>query len=384
MRLVDLNVKVADISGRGVADLKKENFSVFEDGVKQTITYFEPVSAPITLVLMLDFSGSTEQKSILIKQAAGHFIDTLKPNDRIAVVAFTAKFKLVSDFSNDHVHLKKQIGKIKNGQGTALYDAVWRVYDMLSTDKQPGRKAIVLMTDGVDESIESPELFPGEHPYEQLLNRAAEENASIYPIYVDTEEEEVKLRVNAMHKTYETARLRLAQLAEQTGGLAFKAYDPDHLVGQEEDLGIVFNSGAALATIGSLAVKNEAVFVQWLQQYGADRFLLGADVKEEKIAVGGWLETTTIWVYDFIEKYIEKGVQQIFCTDVSKDGLLQGPSVDLYREIMDRFPSLHFIASGGVSSTQDLEVLQKIGCKGVIVGKAIYEGRIKLEDLVKL
>jgi len=153
---------------------------------------------------------------------------------------------------------------------------------------------------------------------------------------------------------------------------------------QEEDLGIVFNSGAALATIGSLAVKNEAVFVQWLQQYGADRFLLGADVKEEKIAVGGWLETTTIWVYDFIEKYIEKGVQQIFCTDVSKDGLLQGPSVDLYREIMDRFPSLHFIASGGVSSTQDLEVLQKIGCKGVIVGKAIYEGRIKLEDLVKL
>ncbi len=142
--------------------------------------------------------------------------------------------------------------------------------------------------------------------------------------------------------------------------------------------------GAALATIGSLAVKNETVFVQWLEQYGAGKFLLGADVKEEKIAVGGWLETTDIWIYDFIEKYMQKGVQQVFCTDVSKDGLLQGPSVDLYKEILDRFPSLHFIASGGVSSTKDLESLQKIGCKGVIVGKAIYEGRIKLEDLVKL
>jgi phosphoribosylformimino-5-aminoimidazole carboxamide ribotide isomerase len=153
---------------------------------------------------------------------------------------------------------------------------------------------------------------------------------------------------------------------------------------EEKDLTIVFNSGAAFATIGSLAVKNEALFVQWLNSYGPGKFLLGADVKDEKIAVGGWLETTGIWIYDFIEKYIQLGVQQIFCTDVSKDGLLQGPSIDLYREILDRFPSLHFIASGGVSSTKDLDALQKIGCKGVIVGKAIYEGRIKLEDLVKI
>ena len=153
---------------------------------------------------------------------------------------------------------------------------------------------------------------------------------------------------------------------------------------QEEDLTIVFNSGAAFATIGSLAVKNEELFIQWLKSYGPEKFLLGADVKEEKIAVGGWLETTGIWIYDFIEKYIYQGVQQIFCTDVSKDGLLQGPSVDLYKEVLDRFPSLHFIASGGVSSTKDLDTLQKIGCKGVIVGKAIYEGRIKLEDLVRI
>jgi len=152
---------------------------------------------------------------------------------------------------------------------------------------------------------------------------------------------------------------------------------------KEEDLAIVFNSGAAFATIGSLAVKDKELFGQWLTTYGPAKFLLGADVKDEKIAVGGWLETTGIWVYDFIEQYLQQGVEQIFCTDVSKDGLLQGPSVDLYKEILDRFPSLYFIASGGVSSMKDLEALQKIGCKGVIVGKAIYEGRIKLEDLVK-
>ena len=149
----------------------------------------------------------------------------------------------------------------------------------------------------------------------------------------------------------------------------------------EKDLNIVFDSGAALATIGSLAVKNEAEFVKWLLQFGADKFLLGADVKDEKITVGGWLETTNIWIYDFLQKYIDQGVQQVFCTDVSKDGLLAGPAVDLYKKIIERFPSLQFIASGGVSSVKDLEDLSAIGCKGVIVGKAIYENRISLQDL---
>lgn len=150
---------------------------------------------------------------------------------------------------------------------------------------------------------------------------------------------------------------------------------------QEEDVRIVFNSGAALATVGSVAVKEEEKFVNWLQQFGADKFLLGADVKNEKIAVGGWLETTDIWIYDFIEKYIAHGVQQIFCTDVSKDGRLEGPSTELYKNILQKFPQLHFIASGGVSNMQDLDVLQQIGCSGAIVGKAIYEGRITLEEL---
>lgn len=151
----------------------------------------------------------------------------------------------------------------------------------------------------------------------------------------------------------------------------------------QEDVKIVFNSGAALATIGSLAVKNESEFVSWLRLFGADRFLLGADVKQEKIAVGGWLETTDIGIYDFISKYLAYGVQQLFCTDVSKDGKLQGPSLDLYKQILAKFPQLHFIASGGVSSMADLDDLRSIGCKGAIVGKAIYEGRVTLEDLKK-
>ncbi|MEJ7739188.1 MAG: 1-(5-phosphoribosyl)-5-[(5-phosphoribosylamino)methylideneamino]imidazole-4-carboxamide isomerase [Chitinophagaceae bacterium] len=151
----------------------------------------------------------------------------------------------------------------------------------------------------------------------------------------------------------------------------------------EKDLDIVFNSGAALATIGSLAVKDESRFVQWLADYGVERFLLGADVKDEKITVSGWSETTDIWVYNFIENYLNKGIKQIFCTDVSKDGLLQGPSVDLYKNIISKFDHLHFIASGGVSSIQDLDELRNIGCSGAIVGKAIYEGTISLSELAK-
>ncbi|MBA4168565.1 MAG: 1-(5-phosphoribosyl)-5-[(5-phosphoribosylamino)methylideneamino]imidazole-4-carboxamide isomerase [Chitinophagaceae bacterium] len=149
------------------------------------------------------------------------------------------------------------------------------------------------------------------------------------------------------------------------------------------DVDIVLNSGAKWATVGSIAVKNETLFVEWLQQYGAAKFMLGADVKNEKIAIGGWIETTDIWVYDFIRKYMNHGVVQLFCTDVSRDGLLQGPAIELYKNILSEFPSLHFIASGGVSSMDDLEKLAQTGCNGAIIGKAIYENRISLRDLKK-
>lgn len=150
----------------------------------------------------------------------------------------------------------------------------------------------------------------------------------------------------------------------------------------EDDLRTVFRSGAAFATIGSLAVKNETLFVEWIQKYGAEKFLLGADVKEEKIAVGGWLETTEIDIFSFLEKYIGYGITQVFCTDVSKDGKLEGPSIGLYQKIIHRFPDLIFIASGGVATLEDLEELKLIGCCGVIVGKAIYENRINLSELI--
>jgi phosphoribosylformimino-5-aminoimidazole carboxamide ribotide isomerase len=150
---------------------------------------------------------------------------------------------------------------------------------------------------------------------------------------------------------------------------------------KEADLKLVFDSGAALATIGSLAVKDEDLFLEWIKKYGADKFLLGADVKEEKIAIGGWLETTDIDIYDFIEKYIKHGITQIFCTDVSKDGKLEGPSILLYQNIIERFPGLFFIASGGVSSITDLDDLKRMGCAGAIVGKAIYENRISVHEL---
>lgn len=152
----------------------------------------------------------------------------------------------------------------------------------------------------------------------------------------------------------------------------------------EKDVEIVFNSGAALATIGSMAVKEKETFVQRLQKWSAEKFLLGADVKKEKLTISGWTEQTEIWIYDFIGEYMQKGVKQIFCTDVSKDGALEGPATELYKSIVEKFPALHFIASGGVSSMDDVYRLQDIGCKGVIIGKAIYEGRVQLADLKKL
>ncbi|RYZ16065.1 MAG: 1-(5-phosphoribosyl)-5-[(5-phosphoribosylamino)methylideneamino]imidazole-4-carboxamide isomerase [Chitinophagaceae bacterium] len=149
----------------------------------------------------------------------------------------------------------------------------------------------------------------------------------------------------------------------------------------ESDVRIVFESGAKLATVGSVAVKDEPEFLLWLERYGPEAFLLGADVRDEKITVSGWLEKTDIWIYDFLQQYIDRGIRQAFCTDVSKDGALQGPALELYKTIVAKFPELHFIASGGVASLDDLHRLQEAGCKGAIIGKAIYEGRITVKQL---
>ncbi len=152
---------------------------------------------------------------------------------------------------------------------------------------------------------------------------------------------------------------------------------------KENTLQTVFDTGANYATIGSLAVKNRAVFEEWIERFGADAFMLGADVFEEKIAIGGWIEKTNIDVYEFIQSYMNKGITQIFCTDIQKDGKLAGPSIDLYKKIIEQFPTLQLIASGGVSNMEDLHALRTIGCTGAIVGKAIYENRITLEELAR-
>jgi phosphoribosylformimino-5-aminoimidazole carboxamide ribotide isomerase len=150
----------------------------------------------------------------------------------------------------------------------------------------------------------------------------------------------------------------------------------------DADVQVAFDYGARQVTGGSVAIKNAELFESWLQRYGGDKIILGADIKDEKIAIHGWKDITEVWVYDFIEQYIEKGVRYVISTDVSKDGLLQGPSFSLYGLIDNKFPALNLIASGGVSSMGDLERLHEMGIYGVIIGKAIYEGKIKLPQLM--
>ncbi len=150
---------------------------------------------------------------------------------------------------------------------------------------------------------------------------------------------------------------------------------------QEITLKSVLDAGASYATIGSLAVKNRALFEEWIERFGAEVFMLGADVYEEKIAIGGWIEKTNIDLYEFIQSYMNKGIGQLFCTDIQKDGKLEGPSTELYKKIIQRFPTLQLIASGGVSNLEDLRNLRAIGCAAAIVGKAIYENRITLKEL---
>ncbi len=149
----------------------------------------------------------------------------------------------------------------------------------------------------------------------------------------------------------------------------------------DKDLEIAFESGAEMVTGGSIAVKSPELFCKWIEVYGSERIILGADAKNEKIAVGGWQETTEKDLIPFIEHYQEKGIQKVICTDIDKDGMLQGASVELYKKIHETFPGLYLIASGGIGALGDIQKLETIGVPAVILGKAIYEGRIRLEEL---
>ena len=149
----------------------------------------------------------------------------------------------------------------------------------------------------------------------------------------------------------------------------------------DDDLRIAFECGASMVTGGSIAVKNPDVFSSWISKFGAEKIILGADVKNEKIAVGGWLETTELELLPFIKNYIQQGITKIICTDISKDGMLQGPALELYKKMLAAQPDMYLIASGGVSSVRDIELLHEAAVPAVITGKAIYEGRITLKEL---
>lgn len=154
-------------------------------------------------------------------------------------------------------------------------------------------------------------------------------------------------------------------------------------VQSDQDIQQVFDSGAKQVTGGSIAIKNPEMFENWLSKYGGEKLILGADAKNEKIAISGWQEGTDVSVYDFVDNYVGKGIKYTISTDVAKDGLLQGPSFDLYEKLQSRCPNLHIIASGGVSKMADIEQLNEMSLFGVIVGKAIYEGFISMEDIRK-
>lgn len=152
----------------------------------------------------------------------------------------------------------------------------------------------------------------------------------------------------------------------------------------DEDLRIAFESGAKQITGGSIAVKEPTTFSGWIKAYGSDKIILGADALEGKIAVSGWQEESGLEIVAFIQNYVSKGIEYVISTDISKDGMLEGPSFELYTAILDKMPGLKLIASGGVSSIEDLIRLKENGLEGAIVGKAIYEHRIELSDLKEL
>lgn len=149
----------------------------------------------------------------------------------------------------------------------------------------------------------------------------------------------------------------------------------------EEDLQKALDAGAEQVTCGSIAVKHPELVLRWLEKFGRDKIILGADVSEGYIAVSGWQEKTTLAIEDLLHMYIDDGMKYVICTDISSDGMLKGPNFELYSGLLETFPGLHLIASGGVSSTDDLKRLQDLGIEGVIIGKALYEGSIDLEEL---
>lgn len=278
-RLVSLNVKVTDASGKTLPALRKEDFVVYEDDVSQELFHFEQVSAPLNIVLLLDLSGSTSHKMKIIKKAAQKFVDSLRPDDNIAVAAFTRRFFVISNFTTNHKQLKDRIDDIKNRHsGTAYYDAMWATMNLL--DEAGGtRKAVVVMTDGVDNSLDHPDDsdYTPKHGFDELLARIEEADATIYPIYFDTEYETIGRQGRSGHDAYATARKQLERLADQTGAALFKAE-------RAEDLEAVYKQVAAeLHSLYSIAYTPKTLRKdgQW-RKIGVAIKLPGAKVRTRR------------------------------------------------------------------------------------------------------
>ena len=205
-----------------------------------------------------------------------------------------------------------------------------------------------------------------EHPLE--VAKAFESHGIEYLHLVDLDGAKSKHIVN--HKVLETIATNTSLKIDFGGGLK-----------SDEDLKIAFNSGATQITGGSIAVKNPQLFLDWLETYGADKIVLGADFLDQKIAIQGWQEESDKEVTEFISSYVNKGISYVICTDISKDGMLQGPSFELYQKLLKSTSPFKLIASGGVSCFEELPKLKELGCEGVIIGKAIYEGKICLKQL---
>lgn len=205
-----------------------------------------------------------------------------------------------------------------------------------------------------------------EHPLE--IAKQFEAHGIEYLHLVDLDGAKANHIIN--HKVLETIATQTTLKIDFGGGLK-----------TDEDVKIAFESGARQITGGSIAVKNPTVFKNWLKTYGADKIILGADANNEKIAIGGWLEESEEELIPFVEKYLKSGISHVICTDIAKDGMLQGPSFALYKKMLEQLPRLQLIASGGISKFEELTKLAAIGCEGTIIGKAIYEHRISLKQL---
>lgn len=195
------------------------------------------------------------------------------------------------------------------------------------------------------------------------------EDAGISRLHlVDLDGAKAKHIVN--YKVLETISAKTHLIIDFGGGLK-----------SDEDLRIAFECGAQMVTGGSIAVKDREIFLYWIEKYGPEKIILGADAKDKMIAVSGWQEVSELSILDFIESYTSKGIQKVISTDIARDGMLTGPSIELYKEIMEQFPNLELIASGGIASMKDIYELDQMGIPGVITGKAIYENRISLKEI---